>query len=220
MALIDRTETNLSVLNKLSESIDKKVNELETLIEHKSPTSDLDGATYFLIHNSFAALCELRNNLKVKNLISSSLITRHIFELHADFMLMISDIKLIPQRAQAYISYGEMKNDKLLSSKSEPEKKQSYDKWQKFSDGTNEMHWSGLSRTEVINRSWGKESKIYGILSSHSHSGILTQDLVFWNYSERGIPLTETSTEIALACVTEMFDKTKELGLYGVIVPK
>jgi len=164
--------------------------------------NQVNAVSYLLLHAAFASICELRSNLKTKNFISAMLITRHLMELHSDFKLIFSNTEYSNQFANAYWYFGVMRNLELNKTITVDEKEKAKVKWKKYKmlNKNNKYHWSGLDRTEVIKLAWSDDS-IYRVLSAIGHSSLLTQDLVWWSYSERAIGYTSANVDAVIGMV-------------------
>lgn len=218
MSLVDNREQIEIQVDQLIEILNKSILKLEINLsgeKNKLQAKDnnyFNSTTFFLIHNAFAALVELKSNLKTRSFISATLITRHLLELYADYKLITSDSKNFKSYANAFYYYGQMRNLELNNSVSDDAKLLAKDEWKKYRLGTkNSHHWSGLVRTEIVRMAWDGNDGIYRALSAQSHVSTMTTDLVFWNYSERAIGFMSANVNGAIGMVEEIFD----IALYG-----
>lgn len=210
-------------LDELVIALEYKISEQKLRIESSSgcqQTNDdnrFNSVTFFFIHNAFAAICELRNSLKSRSMISNMLITRHLMELYSDFKFLISEPTKQKQFANAFYYFGEMRNAELNKSISEDSKLSIRNEWLKYAIGKNNKHWSGKSRIEIIKQAWGNDTTLYSSLSAHSHVSLLTQDLVFWTYSERAYEFIAANVNGCLGMIDEILVIAKSLELCGYI---
>ncbi len=223
MKLVDQRNSIEAKLDLLAVQLKKRIAEYETLIESNSGCQQtnteerFNSVTFFFIHNAFAAICELKNNIEKRNIISSMLITRHLMELYSDFKFLISNPTKQNEFANAFYYFGEMRNIVLNTSISDADKEKAKANWKKYKQGKNNLHWSGISRTEIVRKAWGEESTIYGTLSAHCHVSLLTQDLVFWTYSERAYGYISANVDGSLGMVDEILTIAKQNKLCGCV---
>ncbi|MFM2381494.1 MAG: hypothetical protein RLZZ76_261 [Candidatus Parcubacteria bacterium] len=221
MQLIDKTEEITIELDRLIQKLNDTLLRIEPMLDLASGCQKINNEnrfpsiTFFYLNNTFASVCELRNCLQSKSFISAMLITRHLVEIYADFMLLLEGD--LDKNANAVWFYSEMRNSELNNRISQIYKDNAKKEWQQYRlEKNNDRHWSGLSRTEVIKRAWGTDSSVYGILSATGHFSLLTQDLVFWNYSERAIGFISANVDASIGMIEEIFSISKDKKLCGV----
>lgn len=223
MTLIDNRNKIETDLDLLVMKLNRNISNYETIIESSSGCQQIidsnrfNSVTFFFIHNAFAAICELRNSIKSRSMISNMLIARHLIELYSDFKFLISDPTKQSQFANAWHYYGEMRNIELNIYSSKAEKLKIREKWKEYAAGDYNRHWSGLSRTVIITKTWGDDTTVYGSLSAHCHASLLTQDLVFWNYSERTYGFISANVDVGIGMIDEILEIAQSMKLCGCI---
>jgi len=223
MTLIDNRSSIEADLDKLVIKLDTNILEYDSVIESSSGCQQTNNderfnlVTFFFIHNAFAAICELRSSIKSRSMISNMLITRHLMELYSDFKFLISEPTKQKQFANAFYYFGEMRNIELNKYSSEAEKFKILEKWKEYSVGNHNRHWSGKPRTEIVKEAWRDNMTVYSSLSAHCHPSLLTQDLVFWTYSDRTYTFISANVDGCMGMVDEILEIAKSMKLCGCI---
>jgi hypothetical protein len=169
---------------------------------------------------------EYKECLVLNRNLSLALLNRFAYELATDYIFIFYDETKTVRRSNAWFLHNNIKHDELKKDSKIFQKHPMYEEWKKVSDGTNPIHWSGVSRTDTISevenflREGGSKDAdtkyYYKIMCLQAHPSFHTTEHALWNESNMAAEFLRFGHVRFVWSITDMYLLALKKQLCGV----